>query len=123
MLITNQYEHNHDLSMPSISDRAIVMPESPIRKLAPLASSAKERGIHVYHLNIGQPDVPTPEAGLNILRHIDRKVLEYSPSQGFRSYRENLHTITKSIEYTFLRMISSLQLVDLKLCCLHFYHA
>ena len=45
--------------MPSISDRAIVMPESPIRKLAPLASAAKERGIHVYHLNIGQPDVPT----------------------------------------------------------------
>lgn len=76
--------------MPSISDRAIVMPESPIRKLAPLASAAKERGIHVYHLNIGQPDVPTPEAGLDILRHIDRKVLEYSPSQGFRSYREKL---------------------------------
>ena len=76
--------------MPKISERAIVMPESPIRKLAPLATAAKDRGTHVYHLNIGQPDLPTPEAGLNALRHIDRKVLEYSPSQGFRSYREKL---------------------------------
>ena len=66
------------------------MPESPIRKLAPLATAAKDRGIHVYHLNIGQPDLPTPEAGLDVLRHIDRKVLEYSPSQGFRRYREKL---------------------------------
>lgn len=76
--------------MPKISERAIQMPESPIRKLAPLANQAKERGVHVYHLNIGQPDLPTPEAGLNALRHIDRKVLEYSPSQGFCSYREKL---------------------------------
>lgn len=76
--------------MPNISERAIEMPESPIRKLAPLATAAKERGIHVYHLNIGQPDLPTPEAGLDALRHIDRKVLEYSPSQGFKSYREKL---------------------------------
>ena len=66
------------------------MPQSPIRKLAPLAADAKKRGIHVYHLNIGQPDLPTPEAGLNVLRHIARKVLEYSPSQGFLSYREKL---------------------------------
>ena len=76
--------------MPKISERAVVMPESPIRKLAPLATAAKDRGIHVYHLNIGQPDLPTPEAGLDVLRHIDRKVLEYSPSQGFRRYREKL---------------------------------
>lgn len=76
--------------MPKISERAITMPESPIRKLAPLATAAKDRGIHVYHLNIGQPDLPTPEAGLDALRQIDRKVLEYSPSQGFRSYREKL---------------------------------
>ena len=76
--------------MPKISERAVVMPESPIRKLAPLATAAKDRGIHVYHLNIGQPDLPTPEAGLDVLRHIDRKVLEYSPSKGFRSYREKL---------------------------------
>ena len=66
------------------------MPESPIRKLAPLATQAKEKGVHVYHLNIGQPDLPTPQAGLDVLRHIDRTVLEYSPSQGFRSYREKL---------------------------------
>ncbi|MGN0086233.1 MAG: pyridoxal phosphate-dependent aminotransferase [Alloprevotella sp.] len=76
--------------MPHISERAIEMPQSPIRKLAPLAVAAKERGVHVYHLNIGQPDLPTPEAGLNALRNIDRTVLEYSPSQGFRSYREKL---------------------------------
>lgn len=47
--------------MPHISQRAIDMPASPIRKLAPLASAAKERGVHVYHLNIGQPDLPTPQ--------------------------------------------------------------
>lgn len=76
--------------MPEISVRAVEMPESPIRKLAPLAAAAKERGTHVFHLNIGQPDLPTPEAGLNALKHIDRKVLEYSPSQGFLSYRQKL---------------------------------
>lgn len=76
--------------MPKISERAVEMPASPIRKLAPLAAAAKERGVHVYHLNIGQPDLPTPEAGLDVLRHIDRTVLEYSPSQGFKSYREKL---------------------------------
>ncbi len=76
--------------MPHISQRAIDMPASPIRKLAPLASAAKERGVHVYHLNIGQPDLPTPQKGLDVLRHIDRKVLEYSPSQGFKSYRKKL---------------------------------
>ena len=76
--------------MPKISERAIEMPSSPIRKLAPLAAAAKERGVHVYHLNIGQPDLPTPEEGLNVLKHIDRKVLEYSPSQGFKGYREKL---------------------------------
>lgn len=66
------------------------MPESPIRKLAPLAAKAKDRGIKVYHLNIGQPDLPTPQVGLDALRHIDRRVLEYSPSQGFRSLREKM---------------------------------
>ena len=76
--------------MPKISDRAIEMPSSPIRKLAPLATAAKDRGVHVYHLNIGQPDLPTPQVGLDALRKINRKVLEYSPSQGFRSYREKL---------------------------------
>ncbi|MBQ2123076.1 MAG: pyridoxal phosphate-dependent aminotransferase [Bacteroidaceae bacterium] len=76
--------------MPHISERAIEMPSSPIRKLAPLATAAQERGVHVYHLNIGQPDLPTPAEGLNVLKNIDRNILEYSPSQGFRSYREKL---------------------------------
>lgn len=76
--------------MPEISVRGLEMPESPIRKLAPLAVAAKERGIKVYHLNIGQPDLPTPQVGLDVLKHIDREVLEYSPSQGNLSYRKKL---------------------------------
>ena len=78
--------------MPNISQRGIDMPESPIRKLVPLAERAKARGVKVYHLNIGQPDLPTPECGLEAMRHIDRKVLEYSPSEGIRSFREKLVT-------------------------------
>ena len=66
------------------------MPASPIRKLAPLAEEAKKNGVKVYHLNIGQPDLPTPRAALDAIRNIDRTVLEYSPSQGYRSYREKL---------------------------------
>ena len=76
--------------MPHISERAIEMPQSPIRKLAPLATEAEALGTKIYHLNIGQPDLKTPEVGLEVLRHIDRSVLEYSPSQGFLSYREKL---------------------------------
>lgn len=76
--------------MPKISERGIDMPESPIRKLAPLASAAKRRGTKVYHLNIGQPDLPTPKEGLDVLKNIDRTLLEYSPSQGFLRYREKL---------------------------------
>ena len=76
--------------MPKISERAVEMPASPIRKLAPLASAAKRRGTKVYHLNIGQPDLPTPQAGLDVLKNIDRTLLEYSPSQGFLRYREKL---------------------------------
>ena len=76
--------------MPNISQRGVDMPASPIRKLAPLADAAKQRGVHVYHLNIGQPDLPTPQAALDAIRTIDRSVLEYSPSQGYRSYREKL---------------------------------
>ncbi len=66
------------------------MPESPIRKLAPLAYAAAGRGIKIYHLNIGQPDLPTPQKALDALRSIDRKVLEYSPSQGCLSLRQAL---------------------------------
>lgn len=76
--------------MPTTSHRGQIMPASPIRKLVPLANAAKERGIKVYHLNIGQPDLPTPEAALNALKHIDRKVLEYSPSEGLLSLRRKL---------------------------------
>lgn len=76
--------------MPVISERGVVMPNSPIRKLTPLSNSAKARGLKVYHLNIGQPDIQTPEVGLDALRNFDRKVLEYSPSEGYRSYREKL---------------------------------
>ena len=76
--------------MPKLSQRSIDMPASPIRKLAPFAADAKKRGIKVYHLNIGQPDLHTPEEGLEALKHVDRKVLEYSPSQGYPSYLEKL---------------------------------
>ena len=76
--------------MPNISVRGNEMPASPIRKLAPLSDAAKARGIKVYHLNIGQPDLPTPQAAIDAIRNIDRRVLEYSPSAGFRSYREKL---------------------------------
>ena len=76
--------------MPKISIRGNEMPSSPIRKLTPLAEDAKKRGIRVYHLNIGQPDLPTPKSALNAIRNIDRTVLEYSPSQGYKSYREKL---------------------------------
>ena len=76
--------------MPHISERAVQMPQSPIRKLAPLATAAENRGIKIYHLNIGQPDLKTPEEGMDVLRHIGRDILEYSPSQGFLSYRRKL---------------------------------
>lgn len=76
--------------MPKISVRGTEMPESPIRKLAPLAYAAKERGVHVFHLNIGQPDLPTPAAAIDAIKNIDRRILEYSPSQGYLSYRKKL---------------------------------
>lgn len=76
--------------MPNVSERGTLMPASPIRRLAPLAGEAKARGIKVYHLNIGQPDVPTPKEGLDALKNIDRKVLEYSPSAGLPSLRKKL---------------------------------
>ena len=76
--------------MPKISIRGTEMPASPIRKLAPLAEAAKQRGVHVFHLNIGQPDLPTPQVSIDAIRNIDRSILEYSPSAGYRSYREKL---------------------------------
>ncbi|MDE7119509.1 MAG: pyridoxal phosphate-dependent aminotransferase, partial [Muribaculaceae bacterium] len=76
--------------MPEVSERGNLMPASPIRRLYPLANKARERGIKVYALNIGQPDVPTPQQALDVLKHIDRKVLEYSPSDGLKSLRLKL---------------------------------
>ena len=76
--------------MNKVSVRGQEMPESPISKLVPLAAAAKERGTKVYHLNIGQPDLPTPKVGLDALKNIDRKLLEYSTPEGYLSYRKKL---------------------------------
>ncbi|MDO9153891.1 MAG: pyridoxal phosphate-dependent aminotransferase [Paludibacter sp.] len=76
--------------MPHSSQRGQSMPESPIRKLVPLADKAKARGIKVYHLNIGQPDIKTPQVALDAIRNIDREILEYSPSDGIKSLRSKL---------------------------------
>lgn len=76
--------------MPTISKRGQIMPASPIRKLVPLAREAEKRGVKVIRLNIGQPDLPTPQEGIDALKTIDRKVLEYSPSEGLLSLREKL---------------------------------
>lgn len=73
--------------MPNISSRGLSMPPSPIRKLVPYADAAKKKGTKIYHLNIGQPDIETPAAALEAVYNADLKVLEYSPSQGFESYR------------------------------------
>ena len=76
-----------------ISQRAAIMPSSPIRKLAKYADAARRNGIKIYQLNIGQPDIPTPECALDAVRNIDRKILEYTPSQGLLSLR------TKMVSY------------------------
>ncbi len=76
--------------MPKPSLRGLDVPASPIRKLAPLANAARKRGTKVIALNIGQPDLPTPEEAFEALRHIDRKVLEYSPSDGLASLRDKM---------------------------------
>ena len=73
-----------------ISQRGNEMPESPIRKLAPLAYEAEDKGLKLYKLNIGQPDLPTPQKALDALKKVDRKTLEYSPSQGYKSLRKAL---------------------------------
>ena len=73
-----------------ISDRAESMPFSPIRKLAPYADAAKRNGVKVYHLNIGQPDIKTPQSALDALKNIDRTILEYSPSDGYLSLRTEM---------------------------------
>jgi aspartate aminotransferase len=76
--------------MPSISEKGKSMPASPIRKLVPYSEEAKRKGRKVYHLNIGQPDIPTPEVALNALKNINIKVIEYSHSAGNETYRRKL---------------------------------
>lgn len=82
--------------MPQISNKGKQMPESPIRKLVPYADIAKKKGNKVYHLNIGQPDIKTPEVALNAVKNVDIKVLEYSHSAGFESYRTKLSQYYKN---------------------------
>ncbi len=76
--------------MPKISNKGRAMPPSPIRKLVPYAEEAKRKNRTVYHLNIGQPDIPTPEVAMNAIRNCDLKVVEYSHSGGMESYRRKL---------------------------------
>lgn len=83
-------------NMPKISNKGQQMPESPIRKLVPFAENAKKKGHKVYHLNIGQPDIKTPEVALNAVKNADIKVLEYSHSAGFESYRTKLSSYYKN---------------------------
>lgn len=81
--------------MPKLSQKAIDMPASPIRKLVPYAETAKKKGKIVYHLNIGQPDIETPQVALDAVKNMDRKVIEYSHSAGFESYRNGLSAYYK----------------------------
>lgn len=83
---------NQNNFMPTISQRGEQMPPSPIRKLVPFAEAAKKRGVKVFHLNIGQPDIETPKPVLDAVRHSDFKILEYSHSAGNESYRRKLVT-------------------------------
>jgi aspartate aminotransferase len=76
--------------MPEISIRGRRMPESPIRKLAPYAEIAKKKGHKVYHLNIGQPDIKSPEIAIEAIKNIDLNIIEYGPSAGYESYRKKL---------------------------------
>ena len=76
--------------MPTVSQKAIQMPVSPIRKLVPYAEDAKKRGIHIYHMNIGQPDIEAPEIALAAVRNNTLKLIDYSHSAGNMSYRKKL---------------------------------
>ena len=82
--------------MPKISNKGAQMPESPIRKLVPYSEIAKKKGNKVYHLNIGQPDIKTPEVAIEAVKNIDIKILEYSHSAGFESYRNKLSQFYKN---------------------------
>ena len=82
--------------MPTISNKGNEMPESPIRKLVPFAEKAVSQGKEVFYLNIGQPDIKTPDVALNAIKNLDRKVIEYSHSAGFESYRKGLSNYYKN---------------------------
>ncbi len=82
--------------MPKISDKGLMMPESPIRKLVPFSERAKKAGRKVYHLNIGQPDIATPASMIDAMHNLDIKVIEYSHSAGIHSYRESMCLYYKS---------------------------
>ena len=84
--------------MPQISQKGLSMPSSPIRKLVPYSEEAKRKGRKVYHLNIGQPDIPTPEVALNAVRNLKETVLAYTHSAGNESYRKKLAGYYKSVE-------------------------
>ena len=94
------------------------MPESPIRKLVPYAEGAKKRGTKVYHLNIGQPDIKTPEVALQAVKDFDIKVLEYSHSAGLKAIETNFQLITKIKVYLLIQKILLSLLVVLKRLCL-----
>ena len=81
--------------MPSISKKGLLMPESPIRKLVPFAEDAKKRGIKVFHLNIGQPDIKTPQIALDAVKNNDIQTLAYARSEGSEEYRNKLVTYYK----------------------------
>jgi aspartate aminotransferase len=85
--------------MPTISQKGNNMPASPIRKLTPYADQAKKEGKKIYHLNIGQPDIETPEIMLNALKNIDFKVWAYTPSEGTLSYRTKLAEYYNKLHY------------------------
>lgn len=82
--------------MPAISKKGMKMPESPIRKLVPYAEDAKKRGVNVFHLNIGQPDIKTPQVALNAVKNNDIEVLSYARSEGSEIYREKLTAYYKN---------------------------
>ncbi len=84
--------------MPDISKRGTLMPSSPIRKLVPFSESAKRRGVKVHHLNIGQPDIPTPQVALDAVRNIKDKIFEYTHSAGIESYRNKLVHYYKQVD-------------------------
>jgi aspartate aminotransferase len=86
--------------MPSISYKGISMPASPIRKLVPFAEEAIKKGRQVYHLNIGQPDIPTPDVALKAINNVDLKVIEYSHSAGNESYRRKLSAFYQKMGIT-----------------------